>query len=90
MAYHYLPSMVSYGVHPTQYEVVRKLGRQDAIVQINSSAGSRKYWPGLPEQIEVRLVSRKINGKLRQVLTSMTDPLRYPVAEIADLYAHRW
>ena len=74
----------------TQYEVVRKLGRQDAIVRINSSARSRKYWPGLPEQIEVRLVSRKINGKLRQVLTSMTDPLRYPVAEIADLYAHRW
>lgn len=74
----------------TQYEVVRKLGRQDAIVRINSSARSRKYWPDLPEQIEVRLVSRKINGKLRQVLTSMTDPLRYPVAEIADLYAHRW
>ena len=46
----------------TQYEVVRKLGRQDAIVRINSSARSRKYWPGLPEQIEVRLVSRKIRG----------------------------
>ncbi|WP_299011940.1 IS4 family transposase [uncultured Shewanella sp.] len=74
----------------TQYEIVRKLGRQDAIVRINSSARSRKYWPDLPEQIEVRLVSRKMNGKLRQVLTSMTDPLRYPVVEIADLYAHRW
>lgn len=74
----------------TQYEVVRKLGRQDAIVRINSSARSRKYWPGLPKQLEVRLVSRKIKGKIRQVLTSMTDPLRYPVAEIADLYAHRW
>lgn len=73
-----------------KYEVVRKLGRQDAIVRINSSARSRKYWPSLPEQIDVRLVSRKINGKLRQVLTSMTDPLLYPVKEIADLYAHRW
>ena len=74
----------------TQYEVVRKLGRQDAIVRINSSARSRKYWPALPKQIEVRLITRKINGKIRQVLTSMTDPLRYPVGDIADLYAHRW
>jgi len=62
MAYRYLPSMVSYGLHPTPYEVVRKLGQQDAIVRINSNARSRKYWPGLPEQIEVRLVSRKIRG----------------------------
>ena len=74
----------------TQYKVVRKLGRQDAIVRINSSARSRKYWSGLSTRIEVRLISRKINGKIRQVLTSMTDPLRYLVGDIADLYAHRW
>lgn len=70
--------------------MVRKLGRQYAIVRINSCARSRKYWSGLPTQIEVRLISRKINGKIRQVLTSMTDPLRNPVGDIADLYAHRW
>ena len=36
------------------------------------------------------MVSRKINGKLQHVLTSMTDEMRYPIADIADLYSHRW
>jgi hypothetical protein len=38
----------------------------------------------------VRLVSRKIQGKQYDVLTSMVDPMRYPCADIADLYSHRW
>jgi len=32
----------------------------------------------------------KVNGKESDILTSMTDPMRFPVAEIVDLYAHRW
>ncbi|MFT5709291.1 MAG: IS4 transposase [Oceanospirillaceae bacterium] len=31
-----------------------------------------------------------MKGKLYSILTSITDPLLYPVANIADLYAHRW
>ncbi|MEI7194089.1 transposase, partial [Pectobacterium brasiliense] len=30
------------------------------------------------------------NGKIVRVLTSMSDPLRYPKADIVDLYSHRW
>jgi IS4 transposase len=26
----------------------------------------------------------------RQVLTSMTDAMRYPAASVAELYKHRW
>jgi IS4 transposase len=44
----------------------------------------------LPKSIEARLVSRKINGKECEVLTSMTDAMKFPVADIVDLYAHRW
>ena len=35
-------------------------------------------------------MKRIIKGKSYSILTSMTDPLRYPVESIADLYAHRW
>ena len=37
-----------------------------------------------------RLVTRKIKGKDYQVLTSMIDPLRYPLKDIVGLYEHRW
>ncbi|AQS39062.1 transposase family protein [Shewanella psychrophila] len=73
-----------------QYEVLRSLGRNDKIVQLKSNPHARKRWPELPYELEVRLISRKINGKEYSVLTSMIDPMRYPVADIADLYVHRW
>jgi hypothetical protein len=73
-----------------QYEVLRSLGRNDKIVQLKSNPHARKRWPELPDELEVRLITRKVNGKEYAVLTSMTDPMRYPVADIADLYVHRW
>ena len=74
----------------TQYEVVRKLGRQDALVLLKTSPQARKKWPHLPDTVEARLLTRTINGKERQVLTSMVDPMRFPGADIAELYSHRW
>ncbi len=74
----------------TQYEVVRKLGRQDALVRLKPSPQARKKWPQLPETLEARLLTRTINGKERQVLTSMVDPMRFVGADIVDLYGHRW
>src|SRR5690606_21365557 len=73
-----------------QYEVVRKLGRQDKLVRLSSHPRARKLWPELPDDIVVRLVSRNVQGKQYDVLTSMTDPMKYPLADIADLYRHRW
>ncbi|MGL5039818.1 MAG: IS4 family transposase [Aeromonas sp.] len=74
----------------TQYEVVRKLGRQDALVLLKTSPQARKKWPHLPDTVEARLLTRNINGKERQVLTSMVDPMRFPGADIGELYSHRW
>lgn len=74
----------------TQYEIIRKLGKQDVIVRLKTTPQAKKKWVGLPAFIEARLVSRKIKGKVQQVLTSMTDSMRYPIADIADLYSHRW
>lgn len=72
------------------YEVIRKLGRLDKIIRLKISPQSRKKWDDLPKTIEARLITRTIKGKEFSVLTSMIDPLKYPIADIADLYAHRW
>ncbi|RHW74542.1 IS4 family transposase [Colwellia sp. RSH04] len=73
-----------------QYEVIRSLGRNDKLVQLSSNPRARKLWPNLPKTLEARLVTRKINGKDYSVLTSMTNPMKYPSADIGDLYSHRW
>ncbi|HHQ4940592.1 TPA: IS4 family transposase, partial [Aeromonas veronii] len=73
----------------SQYEVVCKLGRQDALVLLNTSPQARKKWSPV-DTVEARLLTRHINGKERQVLTSMVDPMRFPGADIVELYSHRW
>ncbi|MEL4402894.1 transposase, partial [Shewanella algae] len=73
-----------------QYEVVRSLGKHDQLVQLATTPQARKKWPMLPDNIEARLLTKTIKGKSVSILTSLTDPLRYPGAEIVDLYAHRW
>lgn len=74
----------------TQYQEARSLGRQDRLVTLTTSPQARKKWPGLPPTMQARLLRRKVNGKEVQILTSMTDPLRFPAADIVDLYSHRW
>lgn len=73
-----------------QYDVVQRLGRQDAVVSLSTSPQARKQWPGLPERLIARLLSKTVKGKVCQILTSMADPLRFPSDEIVDLYSQRW
>jgi len=73
-----------------QYEVIRKLGRQDVLVRLSASPQAKKKWSELPEQFEARLLTRTVNGKERQVLTSLTDPMRFPASELMELYQNRW
>lgn len=54
------------------------------------SPQARKKWPGAPEILVARLISKEVNGKKVQILTSMCHPRRYPKADIVDLYGHRW
>lgn len=72
-----------------QYEVVRKLGQGDELVELNVSQQARKKWDNVSKVLTTRLVSKEMNGKMVRVLTSMSDPLRYPKADIIDLYGHR-
>jgi len=72
------------------YPPMRKLGRQDVLVLLTTSPQARKKWPQLPETVEACMLTRSINGKERQVLTSMIEPMRFPGADIVELYGHRW
>ena len=74
----------------TKYRVINRIGKGDEIVELATSPQARNKWPQLPETFQARLITRKINGKQRQILTSMIDPMRYPGADIAHLYGYRW
>ena len=74
----------------TLYEVIKSFGRQDKLIQLTTTPQSRKKFPTLPKTMQARLITKKVKGKDLQILTSMTDPMRFPSADIVDLYAHRW
>ena len=73
-----------------KYKVVQKLGQGDEWVELNVSPQARRKWDSVPKILTARLVSKEVNGKTVRILTSMRDPLRYPKADIVDLYSHRW
>jgi len=69
---------------------VRKLGRGDELFELKTSPQARKQWPALPGRFTARLLTRTVDGKEKQVLTSLTDQNRYPGNDISELYRHRW
>ena len=73
-----------------QYTTLRKLGRGQELVELALSPQAKKKWAGAPDTLQARLITKTIKGKEVKLLTSMTDPLRYPGADIAELYSHRW
>lgn len=73
-----------------QYKVVQKLGKGDELVELKVSPQARRKRDSVPEILTARLVSKEVNEKTVCILTSMSDPLRYPKADIVDLYSHRW
>ena len=73
-----------------RYKVVRKISQRQMIVELPVSPQARKHWPDAPEVLQARLLTKTLKGKPVQVLTSMTDTMKYPAADIVDLYAHRW
>ena len=74
----------------TKYEVLEEHGHNDLRVLLTSTPQSRKKFIDLPESVEARLISKKINGKTMLILTSMKEPLRFPADEIVELYSQRW
>lgn len=73
-----------------QYTVKTSFSKTDKLVEIHLSPQAKKKWDSAPETIQARLVHKKVGKKEVDILTSMTDRMRYPQADIVDLYAHRW
>ncbi|HAX0060597.1 TPA: IS4 family transposase, partial [Escherichia coli JJ2444] len=73
-----------------QYEEIRKLGKGDHLVKLKTSPQARKKWPGLGNEVTARLLTVTRKGKVCHLLTSMTDAMRFPGGEMAELYSHRW
>lgn len=74
----------------TQYEVIQAYSESDQLIELSTCPQARKQWPGLPEKLQARLLSKRIGGKEYRILTSMVEPLRYPGKDIVDLYVFRW
>jgi IS4 transposase len=74
----------------TQYRVVQQLGKGHEIIELTTTPQARKKWIGIPDTLRARLLTKMIDGKLYQILTSMIDPMRFPSADIITLYSHRW
>ncbi|GKW43406.1 hypothetical protein KP17_10210 [Pectobacterium parvum] len=61
----------------TRYEEVRKLGKGDHLIRLKTTSQFRKKWPELAPEITTRLLTYTRKGKSYQLLTSMTDGMRY-------------
>ncbi len=74
-----------------KWRTIRRLGANDHLVEITLSKESRRADPQLPETLQARAVRYQRRGfRAQTLLTSLTDPQRYPATEIAALYHERW
>ncbi|MDO6410138.1 IS4 family transposase [Pantoea phytobeneficialis] len=73
-----------------KYRVLKKLDKGHELVEFDLSWQARKKWKDAPETLTARLISKQVNGKTVQILTSMCDARRYPKADIVELYGYRW
>lgn len=75
----------------TRWQVQRKLGKKDFLVELPTSDHARKQDPSLPKTWVARAIEYKIPGHAPGwLLTSLLDPKLYPRNEIIALYHERW
>jgi hypothetical protein len=73
------------------WKIVRRLGPNDQIVEIEISRQTRRAHPELPDTLQLRAIRYRRKGfRPQTLLTSLLDPTTYPAAEIAQLYHERW
>lgn len=75
----------------TKLKVIKSLGKNDALVELNVSPQARKYDPTLPKTYLARAIKYQRKGFRPQTLiTSMVDPKAHPADEVIALYHERW
>lgn len=73
-----------------QFSVTRQLNENDALITLTPSPRAKKRFPSLPDTLEARLTTYYVKGKSYRVLSSLTDPLRFPYDSLTEVYAERW
>lgn len=70
---------------------VKRLAKNDALVELTVSKHARAAHPDLPQTWTVRAIRYQRKGfRPRTLLTSLCDPIAYPASEIVTLYHERW
>lgn len=73
------------------WNVVKKLGTGDLLVEIVVHKNLRRLHPELPQTIPARVVTYRIKGyRPQKVITSLVDATRFPKNELAGIYHERW
>lgn len=74
-----------------KWEVVKRLGKDDDLIEMKVSPEARRKDPSLPERWQMRALRCSRPGFRSQwLLTSLLDAQAYPAKEIAALYHERW
>ena len=75
----------------TRLRMIKKLGKDDELVELEFSDQTRRLNPEIPEKWVVRAIRYERRGfKPQTLLTSLTDPLQFPKRELVALYHERW
>jgi hypothetical protein len=75
----------------TRLRTIKRLGKNDALVEVMLSDDTRRKHPDLPEQWIARAITYQRKGYPKAVLlTSLLDPEKYPPGELVALYHERW
>jgi hypothetical protein len=74
-----------------KWRVIKRLGRNDALVEMEVSRQARAHDPTLPKTWVMRAIKYQRKGfRPQTLLTSMLDEKLYPADEIVGLYHERW
>lgn len=75
----------------SSWSEIRKLGKDDLLVEMEQSPECRKKHPEHPKRFDVRAIRYQRKGyPPRTLLTSLLDPKAFPADEIRRLYHERW
>lgn len=75
----------------TRLRTIKRLGRNDRLVEIMLSDQTRRAHSDLPAQWTVRAITYQRKGfRPSTLLTSLLDPKAFPADELVEIYHERW
>ena len=74
-----------------RYEVIERFSDYDCLIEMPVSPQAQAQAPYLPKTWRARMVSiPQPNGDIKGFITSMQDPVRYPLSQVLKVYWDRW